>query len=132
MSYPARGAQQYLQTQVRSSTPMELVVMLYDGALRQSAVAIDAMTRRDIPTRRTALSKTMAIISELQSTLDMAQGGDIAVELDRLYTWMTDSLVRATVQQDPTPIHDVRKILGILRDGWHQAASAGAAPGSAA
>lgn len=106
--------------------------MLYDGALRQSAVAIEAMERGDIPARRTALSKTMAIISELQSTLDMARGGDIAVELDRLYTWMTDSLVRATVQQDPTPIHEARKILGILRDGWQQAATATAAPGSAA
>jgi flagellar protein FliS len=113
-----------MQTQVRSRTPLELVVMLYDGALRSTATAIEAMARRDIPARRDAVSRALAIVSELQSTLNMEQGGQIAVELDRLYTWMTDSLVRATVKQDPAPIHDVRRVLESLRDSWHQVATA--------
>jgi flagellar protein FliS len=128
MSHPARAAQQYLQTQVRSSSPLELVVLLYDGALRSSAVAIEAMERRDIPTRRNAITRTLAIVSELQSTLDMEKGGQIAEDLDRLYTWITDSLVRATVEQNAAPIHDVRKVLEIMRDGWHQIASGKAVP----
>jgi flagellar protein FliS len=132
MSSYGRAAQQYLQTQVRSSTPLELVVMLYDGALRASAIAADAMLRRDIPTRRTALSRTMAIIGELQSTLDMDKGGAIAAELDRLYSWMMSQLADATVRQDAKPIQDVHKTLAILRDGWHQVATARPAPESAA
>jgi flagellar protein FliS len=127
-----RAAQQYLQTQVRSRTPLELVVMLYDGALRATAAACDAMSRRDIPARRTALSQAMAILSELQSTLDMERGGDIAEQLDRLYTWMTSQLIEATVKQDPAPIHGVRRTLEVLRDGWQQIAAGQAAPGSAA
>jgi flagellar protein FliS len=127
-----RAAQQYVQTQVRSSTPLELVVMLYDGALRASAAACDAMERRDIPARRVALSRAMAIISELQSTLDMDRGGEIADQLDRLYTWMTSQLVEATVKQQVGPILDVRRTLQILRDGWQQISVAKPAPESAA
>jgi flagellar protein FliS len=132
MNAYGRAAQQYLQTQVRSRTPLELVVMLYDGALHASATAADAMIRRDIPTRRTALSRTMAIIGELQSTLDMDKGGAIAVELDRLYSWMMSQLVDATVRQDAKPIQDVHKTLAILHDGWSQIATAQPAPESAA
>ena len=128
MSHPGRAAQQYLQTQVRSSSPLELVVMLYDGALRSSAVAIEAMERRDIPTRRNAITRTLAIVSELQSTLDMEQGGQIAEDLDRLYTWITDSLVRATVEQNAAPIHEARRVLEIMRDGWYQIASGKTVP----
>jgi flagellar protein FliS len=132
MSSYGRAAQQYLQTQVRSSTPLELVVMLYDGAMRASATAAEAMARRDIPTRRTAVSRAMAIIGELQSTLDMDKGGAIAAELDRLYVWMMAQLADATVRQDAKPIQDVHKTLAILRDGWQHIAAARPAPESAA
>jgi flagellar protein FliS len=127
-----RAAQQYLQTQVRSSTPLELVVMLYDGAIRATAAAAEAMSRRDIPTRRTNLSRAMAIISELQSTLDMDRGGEISTQLDQLYTWMTSQLVEATVRQDPKPIVDVHRTLEILHDAWRQVATAKPVPESAA
>jgi flagellar protein FliS len=132
MVHAGRAAQQYLQTQVRSSSPLELVVMLYDGALRATAMAVDAMERGDIRTRRDAISRALAILGELQSALNMDQGGDIAVQLDRLYTWMRDALVQATVQRDVMPIHQVRRTLETLRDGWQQIATAKPAPESAA
>jgi flagellar protein FliS len=130
MMHAGRATHQYLQTQIRSRSPLELVVMLYDGALRSSLAASEAMARRDIPARRQALSKTMAIIGELQNTLDMKSGGSVAEDLDRLYTWMTSELLRAAVQQDPKPIEGVRRILETLRDGWQQIATK--APESAA
>jgi flagellar protein FliS len=132
MVHAGRAAQHYMQTQVRSSSPLELVVMLYDGILRQTAAAVDAMARKDIRARREAVSKSLAIISELQSTLNMEQGGDIAVQLDRLYSWMTESLMQATMTQDPGPIQDVHRVLETLRDGWQQAALAKPVPESAA
>ena len=51
-------------------------------------------------------------------------GRRVAVELDRLYTWMTDALVQATVEQSTRPIGDVRRVLETLRDGWQQIAVA--------
>jgi flagellar protein FliS len=124
MASTERAAQRYLQTQVRSRTPLELVVMLYDGALRHATAAAEAAERRDIAARAVGVSQTLAIIGELQATLDMEHGGAIAVELDRLYTWMTTRLTDATVRQDAAPIREVRRVLEILRDGWTQIAAA--------
>jgi flagellar protein FliS len=132
MLHAGRAAQHYIQTQVRSASPLELIVMLYDGVLRNTANALEAMERRDIRTRRDAISKSLAIISELQSTLNLEQGGDIAVELDRLYSWMTDALVQATIKQDAKPVHDVRTVVENLRDAWQQIAVATPRPETAA
>lgn len=119
----ARGADAYRQTQVQSRTPLELVVMLYDGALQFMAAAQDAIGCRDIPARKTALSKALAIISELQSTLNMDQGGDIARSLDDLYRWANVRLLDAAVSNDPVPIDEVATVFRTLREGWSDLAS---------
>jgi flagellar protein FliS len=124
----AMRANQYLNTQVRSSTPLELVVLLYDAALRHAVTARDAMARRDIPSRRTAMSKLMAVVGELQHTLDMDRGGDIARQLDELYSWALTQLLDATVHQDPQRIEEVHRVLTILRDGWVSIAANAASP----
>jgi flagellar protein FliS len=69
----------------------------------------------------------MAIIAELQGSLDLDQGGEVARELDRLYVWMTDRLTDATVRQDARPIDEVIHILNMLADAWRTIAS-GQAP----
>lgn len=124
----AARANQYLNTQVRSSTPLELVVLLYDAALRHAAAARDAMARGDIATRRTSMSKLMAVVGELQHTLDMERGGDIARQLDDLYSWALGQLLDATVHQDAHRIDDVHRVLTILRDAWSTLAVGGTAP----
>lgn len=118
-----RATDVYRQTEVRSRTPLELVVMLYDGALAFMASAQQAIERGDIPARKTALSKTLAIISELQSTLNMNDGGEIAVTLDELYRWSSVRLLDATVHNDAAPIAEVEQVFRTLRDGWSAIAS---------
>ncbi len=124
---PARAAAQYLETQVRSRTPLELVVLLYDSAMLAGQTALDAMTRRDIAARSRALSKMMAIVSELQSTLDMERGGEIAANLDALYDWITSRLVDATTRQDPAPLAEALRVLDTLRESWRTIAQQQAA-----
>jgi len=119
MSYAAvRGVASYRQTEVQSRTPLELVTMLYDGALRFLTSARDAIERRDIAARRDSLNKALAIIAELQSTLNMEQGGEVAAELDRLYEYSNLRLLDAAMRNDVAPVDEVRRILEILRDGW--------------
>ena len=118
-----RATDVYRQTEVRSRTPLELVVMLYDGAIQFMTTAQEAIRRNDIPARRTALSKALAIISELQSTLNMEQGGEISFNLDELYRWSSVRLLDATVHNDPAPIEDVLTVFRTLRDGWNGIAS---------
>ena len=130
MSYSAvRGLASYRQTEVQSRTPLELVTMLYDGALRFMAVARDAIVRKDIPARRDALNRTMAIVSELQSALNLQAGGEVAVDLDRLYEYASVRLLDAAMRNDVGPVDEVRRIFEILRDGWATAAGTGIAVG---
>lgn len=132
MSYSGRAADSYFQTQVKSSSPLELVVLLYDTAIRATAAANDALARRDIPARRASMSKAMAVVGELQGSLNMDQGGAVATELDRLYTWMTDRLIEATIKQDAVPVQEVRRVLETLRSAWYDIAKNTAMPGTAA
>jgi len=117
MSAPT-GARQYLQTQVQSRTPLELVVMLYDGAIGAADLARDATVAGNLPVRREGLSRLVAIVGQLQATLDMERGGQIAVDLDRLYKWIIVRLMDTMMRRDAKPIQDVRDVLATLREAW--------------
>jgi flagellar protein FliS len=124
MTTHARGAEQYRSTQVRSSTPLELTVLLYDGALRSMTLAHDAMQRKDIPARQAALGRAQAIVAELQNTLHLERGGAVAAELDRLYTWVLAQLTTAILEQDARPIEQARRVFETLADAWRTIAAA--------
>jgi flagellar protein FliS len=114
----ARGAEAYRQTHVQSRSPLELIVMLYDGALRFLRETEDAMRRGDLIAKRDALSRVFAILSELQSTLNIEQGGETAASLDSLYTYMIHRLTEANLQLQPAPVQEVITLLSGLRDAW--------------
>lgn len=122
-AFVTRGIHSYRRTEAQSRTPLELVVMLYDGALRFSKDARDAIVRRDIARRAQSISRMLDIVSELQSTLDMDNGGEIASSLDRLYVFVRDRLLEASFAQDVRPLDDAVRVLTTLRDGWAQASA---------
>src|SRR5213596_328874 len=129
MSYAAaRAATAYLQTETQSRTPLELVVMLYDGALRFIGLARTAMERGDVRGRADAVSRAIAIVSELQNTLDMDQGGEIAARLDELYGFVIARLVDASFRQDLRALDEAARPLRELRGAWATISSAAAAP----
>jgi len=105
--------------------------MLYDAALRSAEAARDAMARKDLQARRAAISRMMAIVAELQNTLDLERGGKIAEDLDNLYNWVTSRLLDAVVQQSARPIDDTVRVLEPLRDAWQTIANQSTAPASA-
>jgi flagellar protein FliS len=127
MPFAHKGLDSYRQTQVQSRTPLELVVMLYDGALRFMSAARDAIERRDIPARRDAISRALAIVSELQSTLNLEQGGALASSLDDLYGYANMRLLDAAAQNDVAPINEVHKLFTTLRGAWSEIAAPAAA-----
>ena len=120
----ARGAAAYRQVEAQSRSPLELVVMLYDGALTRLTEAAAAAARGDLHARGTAISKALAIISALQETLNVQAGGTVAEELDRLYTYASHRLLDVTLKQDVSGIHEVHRLLSGLRDAWQQIAQA--------
>lgn len=118
-----RGLDAYRRTQVQSRTPVELVVMLYDGAMRHLAAAQAAVTQNDIRARRDAVNSVLAIISELQSTLDVERGGQIADSLDDLYSYMTRRMMDGARANTAAPFAEVERLIGTLREGWQAIAS---------
>ena len=123
MSTPSHAAARYRVTQVQASSPLERIVLLYDGAIRFMEAAREAIGRRDIPARRDALSRALAIVGQLKGTLDMERGGDVAASLDRLYGFVTSRLLDAARQQDAGPIDECLSIFQTLRDGWRTIAA---------
>src|SRR5688572_15390604 len=120
-----RGADAYRRTSVQSSSPLELVVMLYDGAIRFVIEAREAIARNDVRARTTAVSRALAIVAELQNTLNLKEGGDIGRELDRLYTYMSGRLLEVTSKGDDDAAKEVHKLLTTLREGWSQIVASG-------
>lgn len=114
----ARGAEAYRQTHVQSRSPLELIVMLYDGAIRFLRETDEAMTRGDLIAKREALNRALAILTELQGTLNIDQGGQTAASLDSLYTYMIERLTEANLQKKPALVQEVITLLTGLRDAW--------------
>jgi flagellar protein FliS len=122
--YAPRGANPYLQTQVQSRTPLELVVMLYDGAIRFLGEAGDGARQNDVRKRANGISRALAIVDELQNTLDMKAGGDIARSLDQLYTYVRSRLLQATIQKgNVAAIDEALRVMTTLREGWIEISS---------
>lgn len=101
--------------------------MLYDGAIRFVLEAREAIARNDVRARTTAVSRALAIVAELQNTLNVNDGGDVARELDRLYAYISTRLFDVTATADDRAAQEVHKLLSTLRDGWAQIAAKGGA-----
>ena len=119
----ARVASTYQQVQVTSRSPLELVVMLYDGAIAALQRAAGALRRDDLVEKATATSKALAIVSELQSTLNLEAGGEVAERLDALYTYISNRLVESNLTRQTDPLDEAIRLLSVLRDGWARIAS---------
>ena len=113
-----RGADAYRNLEAQSRTPLELVVMLYDGALRFSREAREAHGQNNRAARGRAISRVLAIIGELQNTLNVQQGGAVAAELDRLYSYVSARLVEVSARNDGAALDEVCTLLTTLREGW--------------
>jgi len=113
-------AGRYQEVNVSTATPLHLVVMLYDAAISSLEEARGYMERKDISGRSRAINKCTSILSELQSSLNLKEGGDIASSLNRLYEYMKTTLLRAGVEQNSDLVKEVSGLLENLRSAWRQ------------
>lgn len=125
----ARATAAYQEVNVAARSPLELVVLLYDGALSAIVAARDAMESRDMVAKRKAMSKALAIVGHLQSTLNMEEGKEVAEQLDRLYLFVTDKLIECNVHGRAEALTEAHSVLTTLRDAWSTIAQSGAGAG---
>jgi flagellar protein FliS len=123
-----RVARAYQTVDAQSRSPLELVVMLYDGAIRFLTQAKDAHGRGDLRARAAGVSRALAIVGELQSTLDVERGQAVAEELDRLYQYITTRLLQVTLNGDVTALEESARLLGHLREAWSEVSGSVSAP----
>jgi len=116
----ASGADVYRRLHVESRTPLELIVMLYDGALVRVNDARRAIDRGDVTAFREEIGRALGIIAELQNTLDLRTGGEIARSLDALYTFVTTALLDASARSSGASLAGVEAVLSTLRDAWDE------------
>ena len=116
----SRGAMAYRTVNARSSSPLELVVMAYDGAIGFLQQARDANEKKDAWGRARGVSKALALIAELRNTLNLDEGQGLAQDLDRLYDYMMGRLLEVTTKRDPSGLEEVQRLLTTVREGWVQ------------
>ncbi len=118
----------YKETKVTTASQGQLILMLYDEAIRQLNIAIELLEAEKtnwesydkIEPVSKAVMKAEEIITELLVSLDFEQGGEISKNLFSLYTWFNRELLEANIAQDEERMKVVRNMLAELRDTWDE------------
>lgn len=113
-----RFAQEYQKNAVNSASPLGLIIMLYDGALRFIELGKKGIAEKNYEDQNKYLQKAQKIVMELMSCLDMARGGEISKNLLSLYVYVLNELVEANVNDDAVAAERGAKVLGELRESW--------------
>jgi flagellar secretion chaperone FliS len=116
-------AQRYREVAVKTANPLQLVVILYDGAIHALQQAREHIKRKDISGRARCINRSLAIISELHACLNLREGGEIGKSLDRLYNYMKQRIFRANVEQRAEPLAEIVTLLENLRSAWCELAA---------
>lgn len=112
------GANLYKQTSVTTANRGQLLLMLYEGAINNVKKASLAIDKKDIALKGQAIGKAHDIINELLNTLDFEVGGEIARDLERLYNFMTEQLVKANMESSKESLQTVQRLMETLLEGW--------------
>ncbi len=110
----------YLEARVLSADPLELVCLLYQHAIDQVKRARCNLASGDIAERCQAISKAIATVGELNSSLDHKAGGAISSNLEQLYSYMTLRLMEANLRRDDNRLAEVESLLETLASGWKE------------
>jgi len=115
-------ARTYRANAVLTATPGQLVLMLYDGALKALAIARAAFERTDDPRRLETINdqllKAQRILNELQGGLNLEAGGEFARTMERLYDYHGRRLWEANLRKQVEPVIEVERLVQGLRDAW--------------
>ncbi len=110
--------QQYQTMQVQTATAGDLVVMLYDAAIRALAQADAALGERQLDVAHAKLTRAQDIVLELNNGVDTERGGELAENLRQLYLYFFRTLVQANVRKDREAVQHVLALVSQLRSAW--------------
>ncbi len=111
----------YKQNKVMLSSPGEILLALYDGAIRFCRQARVASEEKNPAEKGQKIGSVMAILTELSATLDHDRAPDLCENLARLYDYLIDRLQFASINLDTEALDEVTQHLERLRETWAEA-----------
>ncbi|MFD2615562.1 flagellar export chaperone FliS [Paenibacillus gansuensis] len=109
----------YLENAALTATPAQLLIMLYDGAIRFCRSGLEAIENNDYEQTNINLCKAQAIINEFISSLDSSHG--VSDGLHKLYEYMNYLLIQGNIKKVKSPIEEVLGYLIELKETWIEA-----------
>lgn len=109
---------QYNNSKILTASPAELVLMLYEGAIKFGNIAITALEEKDVQKAHTNIVKVEKIIDHFRVTLDMKY--PVAKDFDRVYEYLARRLVEANIKKDKEIVAEVCMHLRSMRDTWKE------------
>ncbi len=110
----------YLEHKILSASPLELVCMLYEGAIDAVADAKRHLAADDVLARGRAISRVQAIVVELLNSLNAQVDQDLARRLTLLYDYVLRKLEEGHREQSTAPLDEAEQLLRNLHEGWKQ------------
>lgn len=119
---PKAHAYAYKETKLKTASQGQMIVMLYDGAIRNMDKAIELLSgqSKKFDEVNAAILKARDIVTELICSLDMERGGEFAQRIFNLYMWFNDQMADANLKKNPEPLRNVRQMMDELRGAWVQ------------
>jgi flagellar protein FliS len=115
------GLGAYKKTSINTARKEEILLMLYESAIKFCKKAIDAIHNKEVSKKGEYIGKLQDIVIELNNSLDHKIGGEIADELSRLYDFVFHSSTQANIYMDPQPLEGCLNVLTTLYEGWVKA-----------
>jgi flagellar protein FliS len=129
---PANPWKSYRQIATQTAPPGQLILMLFDGILRALDRARLGFSYTDIAERNTAIHNNLQhavdIVRELNSSLDLEAGGQLAETLRNLYYYFETRLIESNLKKSCQGIDDVQPMIRQLRDAWYSMLNGESAP----
>lgn len=114
----------YAKVQYRSNvevaSPHRLIDMLYEGAIERIMQAKGAMEHGQVELKGSKINSASSIVGGLRESLNVDDGGQLAINLDNLYVYIQRVLSEAHIKNDPAKLDEAATLLGDLRGAWKQ------------
>jgi flagellar protein FliS len=113
----------YLESQILSATPVQLVVILFRAAIDSLETARVHLKAGDIRARTAATNRATSVIAELAQSMDLTKGGEVAANLMELYDYILRRVHIANAKADDTAYAETIGLLSTVLEGWQVVAA---------
>ncbi|MDH5562924.1 MAG: flagellar export chaperone FliS [Nitrospirota bacterium] len=122
------GAQAYATTQISTASSVQVVVLLYDGAISSMKLAQEGIVALNFPDKARFLDRALRVVGELSASLNMEDGGVVAKDLRRLYEYIQFELTQANLKNEPGRLEGPIRCMTVIREAWKELAIQGTTP----